>query len=77
MKWLITTKSNADLSRIVKELAAWGCVSQNWGMPIPLGDEEQVIEVEGPPNLPEIAVQDNAIIKVSPSSELTLYSSFG
>jgi len=72
MKWLITTKANANLEELEGKLTEWGC--EPTGLPpIPLDDDEQVIEVSGPANLPRKVPDEDPIIKVSPSSPMTLY----
>jgi len=72
MEWLITTKASADLGELDSKLAQWDC--QRTGTPpVPLGAGEQVIEASGPRDLPEKARGERAILKVSPSSRLTLY----
>ncbi len=72
MEWLITTKANANLEELEAKLAEWG--SRRTGLPpIPLGDDEQVIEVSGPADLPRKAQDEDLIVKVSPSSPMTLY----
>jgi hypothetical protein len=72
MEWLVTTKARKGLSELESKLAQWGC-ELTGTPPIPLGDDEQVIEVSGPRDLPEKARQDPDIIKVSPNSPITLY----
>jgi len=73
MKWLITTRTGADLDRLTARLAAWGCAVDRSQAPIPLAPDEQVIEVDGPRDLPQRVRDDPQIVQVSPSSELTLY----
>ncbi|MEM7226348.1 MAG: hypothetical protein AAF495_25460 [Pseudomonadota bacterium] len=73
MKWLITTQK-CDLSEGLADLlAAEGCRLDRDEPPIPLGEDEQVIEVEGPVDLPDRLAHNALILKVSPSSDLTLY----
>jgi hypothetical protein len=72
MEWLITTKANANLEELEAKFAEWGC--ERTGLPpIPLGDDEQVIEVSGPANLPRKVHDEAPVIKVSPSSPMELY----
>ena len=72
MEWLITTKADANLEELEAKLAEWGC--ERTGLPpIPLGDDEQVIEVSGPANLPRKVHDQDPVIKVSPSSPMELY----
>ena len=72
MEWLITTKANANLEELEAKFAKWGC--ERTGLPpIPLGDDEQVIEVSGPANLPKKVHDQGSVVKVSPSSPMELY----
>jgi hypothetical protein len=73
MHWLITVRADADLRRVVSRLKDLGCSADEEPIPIPLDEGEQVIEVEGPQELPRLAVGEKDIVKVSPSSKLTLY----
>jgi hypothetical protein len=71
MEWLITTRADANLEELEAKLAEWGC--ERTGLPpIPL-DDEQVIEVSGPADLSRKVQGEDPIIKVSPSSPMTLY----
>ena len=72
MEWLITTKANANLEELEAKLAEWGF--ERTGFPPILLDDEQVIEVSGPEDLPRrVQDEDPIIIKVSPSSPMKLY----
>lgn len=72
MEWLITAKANANLEELEAKFAEWGC--ERTGLPpIPLDDDEQVIEVSGPADLPRKVQGEDPIIKVSPNSPMTLY----
>lgn len=73
MKWLITVDSSANLQKVYQELSALGCAFDEGRQPIPLGGDEQVIQLEGPEDLPSRVEELTAIRKVSPNSELTLY----
>ena len=73
MKWLITTPAGIDVQELLARLVAFGCTTDQGGTPIPLDQGEQVIEVEGPRDLPERAAGEPGILKLSPNSELTLY----
>lgn len=72
MNWLITVDAHADLQTIAARLAEVGCTGTENLSPIPL-DDEQVIEVSGPPELPSTAQTIPGIRKISPSSEMMLY----
>ncbi len=65
-------KADVSLEELERKLVEWGC-EQTVSPPIPLGDDEQVIEVSGPPDLPSRVRSEDSIIKVSPNSPMTLY----
>ncbi len=73
MRWLITTKINNDHQKLMAKLSKFNCYPIDEQPPIPLGDDEQVIEVEGSPNLSQILDTNDEIIEINPSSEMTLY----
>ena len=73
MDWLITTKANTDMEQLLTKLSGYGCKIADDLTPVPLGANEQVIEVTGPNNLPEKIVGDDSILGIFPNSELTLY----
>lgn len=70
MKWLITTKRTIDLKSLLRDLDDLGCDSQACGDPIPLDSGEQVIEIEGPDDVPERAKSKPSILAIHPSSEM-------
>lgn len=71
MKWLVTTKATVSKAEVEKRLKQWGCEVEE--APIPLDADEMVFAVSGPGDLPDRIEGDDAILKVSPNSELTLY----
>jgi len=74
--WYITTKANANLEELEAKLAEWGC--ERTGLrPIPLEGGEQVIEVSCPADLPKKVHDSDPIIKVSPNSPPSKYSTLG
>jgi hypothetical protein len=73
MKWLLTIRAGADLEQVRRELARDG-ITVDVDSCIPLGEDEQVVEAEGPAELPAgLERADLGVLKVSPSSELELY----
>ncbi|MBD3886752.1 hypothetical protein IFO70_34435 [Phormidium tenue FACHB-886] len=71
MQWLITLKKEVSPNQLDSLLAQ--CGSERSGTPpIPLNDE-QVIEVSGPQDLPQKLASDERVLKVSPNSSFTLY----
>ncbi|MDJ0712842.1 MAG: hypothetical protein QNJ54_01310 [Prochloraceae cyanobacterium] len=73
MRWLITTKANVDLKQLTAKLSTFGCELVNDLPPIPMGDDEQVVEVEASQDLSEMLKTDEEILQLHPSSEMTLY----
>ena len=73
MDWLITTKADIDIERLLAKLSGYGCKIPDDLAPTPLGSDEQVIEVVGPKDLPQKVAGDETILGVFPNSDLTLY----
>ncbi len=73
MDWLLTVKKQVPPDEIDALLASWGCERDAEIPPVPLGDDEQVIAVTGPRDLPQMAAHEVRVRKVSPNSPLTLY----
>jgi hypothetical protein len=73
MKWLLTVPAGVDLDELRRALAGHG-VTVAEDAPIPLDDEDHVVEAEGPPELPALLEHAGLrTVKASPSSELELY----
>lgn len=73
MKWLLTVRGDVDLEELRRELARDGIVVDVDSC-IPLDAGEQVVEAEGPDELPATLERANVgVLKVSPSSDLELY----
>lgn len=72
MRWLVSVRAGTDLRRLLSRLEALGCSSEEGQTPVPV-DDQQVIEVEGPRDLPRLARAERDIVKINPSSEMTLY----
>ena len=66
-RWLITTSSKGDLAELRRAIAAQGGTADS-GPPTPLGDDEQVIEADGPDDLPARLGDHPAVRKVSPDT---------
>jgi hypothetical protein len=73
MKWLVTVDTQARLQEVYRFLAELGCTVDPSHEPVPLDQNEQVIQAEGPKDLPARAQGHPAIRRVYPSSEMTLY----
>ncbi len=73
MKWLLTVRADVDLEEVRRELAAEG-VTVDVGSLVPLGDDEQVVEAEGPAEIGEALERAGVeVVKASPSSDLELF----
>lgn len=72
MHWLVTINGELDSRTLRTVLARAGGEKLDDLDPIPL-DGDQVVEVEGPSDLPDRAAAIPEIRAVHPSSELTLY----
>lgn len=70
-KWLVTLKKEVGLNQLDKVLKKHNCERSD-SMPIPLGDDEQVVAVSGPPDLPQKLQENPGIINVYPNSDFTL-----
>jgi len=72
-RWLITmSRDHQDLELLRNAVeAGGGAVSDS--LPIPLDRDEQVVEVEGPDDLPEKLKRHPAVRKMSPDSEVELF----
>lgn len=71
-RWLLTTARHEDLRKLRAEIAAHGAAMSD-APPIPLGQDEQALAVEGPDDLPARLERHPAVRKVSPDSEVELY----
>jgi hypothetical protein len=68
----LVTTSTGDLDQLRKDVEACGGVVDA-AQPIPLEGNEQVVEVEGPNDLPEKLAKNPAVRKVSPDSDIEFY----
>lgn len=75
MKWLLTLPTGVDLAELQSVLAAHG-VTVDVESCIPLAEGEQVVEADGPVQLPAVLERTgNGNVKASPNSDLELYDS--
>ncbi len=73
-RWLITTSQDGDLDQLRKDVADYGgTVADEPAIPLDRG--EQVVEAEGPDDLPERLHGQRDVRKVSPDSDIDLYES--
>jgi len=71
MKWLITIRPDTDLERLRESLGEWGCEVSSLA-PINL-DQDQVLEVEGPSDLPELVRNEEVIVDIAPNSTMSYF----
>jgi hypothetical protein len=71
-RWLITTSSESDLEELRRAITAHGGTVAD-DAPIPLEPGEQVVEADGPDDLPARLREHPAVLKVSPDSPKHLY----
>jgi hypothetical protein len=73
MKWLVTFKKGIDHGKALKLLTELGYQVPSQPRFIPLGEDEETIEVEGPARLPQTARENENILKVYPSSRMSAF----
>jgi hypothetical protein len=66
-RWLITTSDTNDLQDLRRTIVAHGGAVAD-EPPIPLDAGQQVLEAEGPDDLPDRLREHPAVIKVSPDT---------
>jgi hypothetical protein len=73
MKWLVTTKRSCNAAQLDKALTVAGAHRDAEAGGVPLVPDEQVWEVEGPPDLDRKLTDVDAVKEVFPSSNVSLY----
>ncbi|MEU9862532.1 hypothetical protein AB0D99_16835 [Streptomyces sp. NPDC047971] len=71
MKWLLTVPAGTDLGDLATKLSGVGCTLLD-STPVPIGDDEMVVEAEGPEDLPTRVAGLGLPVKVNPSSPFDL-----
>lgn len=66
-RWLITTANDSDLQELRRTIAAQGGTVDD-GAPVPLGSGEQVVEADGPDDLPARLREHPGVLGVHPDS---------
>jgi hypothetical protein len=72
MEWLVSFKRTLSPAEVQSILDRSGSMAGN-SPPVPLGEDEQVVSVSGPPDLPRRLGGDDRVLKISPNSTMTLY----
>ncbi|MBY0461290.1 MAG: hypothetical protein K2V38_28530 [Gemmataceae bacterium] len=73
MKWLVTFKKQVGRENVLERLKALGCAVLPSDRPVTLGADEEVLSVEGPSNLAQLAEPQKNAIKVYPNSKMSAY----
>ncbi|MFG2119710.1 hypothetical protein [Streptomyces sp. NPDC048710] len=77
MKWLLTVPADTDIDALVRALAAIGAVVED-DKPVPIGDHDKVVYVEGPQDLPSRLAGTNVEVRgIDPNSELGFFAQTG
>ncbi|MFC8914404.1 hypothetical protein ACFT5C_01410 [Streptomyces sp. NPDC057116] len=77
MKWLLTVLADTDIGVLARDLLAIGAIVED-EEPVPIGDHEMVVYVEGPQDLPSRLTETNVEVRgVDPNSELGFFASTG
>ncbi|RMH22950.1 MAG: hypothetical protein D6696_02140 [Acidobacteria bacterium] len=77
MRWLLTLRRDVDRQDLDARLADWGCRPSDDAEPIPLGEDEQVLAVEGPDDLPDRTRDEELVREVFPDSEMSYFDPGG
>jgi len=73
MKWLVTVKKVADREKILEQLRSLRCEVLTSDRPVTLGTDEEVLSVEGPANLVQLAEPYTSMMKIYPNSKMRAY----
>ena len=72
MKWIVVTSKTIDLDEFKETIASFQASIDENCDPIPLGEDEISINVEGPAHLSnDLSAFDN--VKIYPNSEIALF----
>lgn len=72
MKWLVTYNKQVGRENVLKKLQSLGCEVES-NRAIPMGDEEEMLTVEGPRGLDQLARQRAAMLRIFPDSTMSSY----
>jgi hypothetical protein len=73
MKWLVTFKKQVGREKILERLQSLGGVILASDRPVALGADEEVLSVEGPSNLAQLAEPHKNTMKIYPNSQMSPY----
>ncbi len=73
MKWLVAVQTDTSLQEVGEHLRNLGDVEVDIEGAVPMSDDEIVIPVDGPVELPRLARGDGLILGVWEDSEVSLF----
>ena len=73
MKWLVTFKKQVGREKVLEQLQSWGCSVLTSDRPVPLGVDEEILSLEGPANLAQLAEPHKNTMTIYPNSKLSPY----
>lgn len=73
MKWLVTVQKLADREKILEQLRSFRCKILTSDRPVTLETDEEVLSVEGPTNLLQLAEPYSSTMKIYPNSNMRAY----
>lgn len=71
MKWLVTVQKLADREQVLEQLRSLRCEVLASDRPVILGADEEVLSVDGPANLVQLAEPYTSTMKIYPNSTFT------
>lgn len=73
MKWLVVFNRRIDRETLQKQLRDHHCEILADDRSMSVGEEEEVLSVEGPANLPRLAESFEGTLKIYPNSRMGAY----
>jgi hypothetical protein len=73
MKWLVTFKKQVGREKVMEQLKTLGCAELAADRHVDLGTDEEVLSVEGPNNLGQLAEPHKNTMKIYPNSKMSPY----
>jgi len=73
MKWLVTFKKQVGREKVLEQLQSLGCAVHTSDRPATLGADEEVLSVDGPGNLTQLAEPYKSTMKIYPNSKMSPY----
>lgn len=73
MKWLVTFKKQDDREKILEQLRSLQCEIVTSDRPVTLGADEEVLLIEGPANLVQLAEAYRNTMRIYTNSKMKSY----